>query len=193
MGILPHLTKPCLSGSRGTSLSKMLENECYEAPQWLLAREDRPTQPSIKYTPTSQEEQKAMKDIVAYTREKMPTKIKEQAKGSTEDQEIGEWEELLSLSKYWRMLWVTLWVLRFKTNCLAKLKKIKTTWGPLYTEELAIAKQHWVEGAKRGIPDSMERPRWKLVKDKETRVLKCTGRIQGYNPVYPEDTVSTFL
>ena len=34
------------------------------------------------------------------------------------------------------------------------------------------------------MPDDMERPGWKLVKDKETNLLKCTGRIQGYNPVY---------
>ena len=84
------------------------------------------------------------------------------------------------------MLQITAWVLIFKINCLAKLKKIKKKSGPLYTKELAKAKQHWVERAQRGIPDGMERPGWKLVKDKDTSVFKCTGRTQGYNPVYLE-------
>ena len=174
-------------GSRGASLSKMEENGWYEGPQWLLTREHWPPQPSIKCTPRFQEEEKPLKDIVAYTREEMPTKTKEQAKGNTEDQETDEWEELLSRSTYWRTLRITAWVLRFKTNSLAKLNKIKKKSSPLYTEELAKAKKHWVESAQRGIPDDMERPKWKLVKDKETNLLKCTGRIQGYNPVYLED------
>lgn len=97
------------------------------------------------------------------------------------------WDELLSRNTYWRTLRITAWVLRFKTNSLAKLKKIKKKSGPLCTEELVKAKQHWVKRVQRGIPDDMERPGWKLVKDKETNILKCSGRIQGYNPVYLED------
>ena len=124
-------------------------------------------------------------------REKTPTKTKEQAKDSTEDQETDKWEELLSRSTYWRVLQITAWVLRFKTNSLTKLRKIKRKSGPLCAEELAEAKQHWVERVQRGIPDGMERPGWKLVKDKETNLLKCTGRIQGYNPFYLEDGLFT--
>lgn len=83
---------------------------------------------------------------MAYTREETPAKTKEQAKGSTEDQETNEWEELLSRSMYWRMLRITAWVLRLKTNCPAKLNKVKKKSGPLFTEELAKAKQHgWKE------------------------------------------------
>ena len=62
---------------------------------------------------------------------------------------------------------------------------MKKKSSPLYIKELAKAKQHWVEKApQKRMPDDMERPGWKLVKDKETNLLKCTGRIQGYNPVY---------
>lgn len=32
----------------------------------------------------------------------------------------------------------------------------------------------------------MERPGWKFIGDNETN-LKCSGRLQGYNPVYLED------
>ena len=174
-------------GSRGASLSKMEENGWYEGPQWLLAKEDWPHQPSIKCTPRSQEEEKPLKDIVAYTREETPTETKEQVRGSTEDQETDQWHELLLRNTYWRVLRITAWVLRFKTNSLANLKKIKKKSGPLCTEELAKAKQHWVERVQRRIPDDIERPGWKLVRDKETNLLKCTGRIKGYNPTYLED------
>jgi len=174
-------------GSRGASLSKMEENGWYGGPQWLLTRVDWPPQPNIKSSQRSQEEEKPLKDIVAYTREKTPTKTKEQVKDSTEDQETDEWEELLSRGTYWRVLRITAWVLRFKANSLAKLRKIKRKSGIICTEELAEAKQHWVERVQRGIPNGMERPGWKEVKDKETNLLKCTGRIQGYNPVYLED------
>ena len=127
-------------GSRGAFLSMMEENRWYEGPQWLLAREDWLPQPKIKCTPRSQEDEKPLKHIVAYTREETaPTKTKGQAKGSTEDQETDEWEELLSQSTYWRVLRITAWVLRFKTNSLAKLKKKKKKSVPLYTEELAKA------------------------------------------------------
>ena len=52
-------------GRRDVSLSKMDENGWYEGPRWLLTREDRPPQPSIKCTPRSQEKEKPLKDIVA--------------------------------------------------------------------------------------------------------------------------------
>lgn len=66
----------------------------------------------------------------------------------------------------------TAWVLRFKTNHLAKLKKINDIG--------------W-KTTQKGIPNGVERPAWKLVKDNEANLLKCTGRIQGYKPAYIED------
>ena len=47
------------------------------------------------------------------------------------------------------------------------------------------------ERAQKGIPDDLKKPGWELVKDKETNLLKCKGRIPGYNPVYLEDTQFT--
>ena len=85
----------------------MEENECYKGPQWPLTKEDWPPQPSIKCTPRSQEEEKPLKDIVAYTRKETPTKTKEQVKGSTEDKETYEWVKLLSQNMYWKLLWIT--------------------------------------------------------------------------------------
>ena len=92
---------------------------------------------------------------------------------------------------HWRVLQITDFVLRFKTNNLAKLKKIKKKSGPLCTEKLAKVKQYWAERVQKGIPDDTERPEWKLVKGKETNLLKCTLKIQGYNPIYIEDALFT--
>ena len=45
--------------------------------------------------------------------------------------------------------------------------------------------------AQKGILDDTKRHAWKLlVKDKVTNLLKCTGRIQGYKPLYLEETHS---
>ena len=76
---------------------------------------------------------------MAYTREEKPTKAKEQVKACAEEQETDGWDELFSRNTYWRVLRITAWVLRFKTNTLAKSKKIKKKSGPLCTEELAEA------------------------------------------------------
>ena len=110
----------------------MGENGWYEGPQWLLAREDWPPQPNIKCTPRSQEEEKPLKDIVAYTRKETLTLTKEQAKGNTESQETDEWEELLSRSTYWRVFRITAWVLIFNTNSsmACQVKEDKEEVGP---------------------------------------------------------------
>ena len=178
-------------GSRGAPLNKMGENEWYEGPTWLLTKEDWPPQPIIRCTPKNQEEEKPLKEIVAYTREEVQTKTKELEEGSTENQETDEWDELLSRNTYWRALRITAWALRFSTNSHAQSKKRKKISGPLSTGELAEAKRRWAERAQKGIPDDLKKPGWELVKDKETNLLKCKGRIQGYNPVYLEDTQFT--
>ena len=49
------------------------------------------------------------------------------------------------------------------------------------------ARDQWVRRVQSHIPKDLERPGWKLVKDEETEILKCVGRIQGYNPIYLED------
>lgn len=105
----------------------MEENGWYEGPEWLLTREDWPPQPSIKCTPRSQEEEKPLKDIVAYTREETPTKTKEQVKASAEEQETDEWDELLLRNTYWRVLRITAWI-QDKQSC--KVKEDKEEVGP---------------------------------------------------------------
>ena len=40
---------------------------------------------------------------------------------------------------------------------------------------------------QKDIPSTLESPGWKLEKDKDSNILQCVGRIQGYRPIYLED------
>ena len=159
-------------GSRGASLNRMEKGEWYEGPQWLLTNQDWPEQPNIKCSSRSQEEEKPVKELMAYTKEENPA---------------DEWDELLARQPYWKVLRATDWALRFKGNSLSKSQRVKKTSGPLRTAELVSARIHWVRRAQRGVLENMEKPGWKLAKEKETGVLKCVGRIPGYNPTYLEN------
>lgn len=47
----------------------------------------------------------------------------------------------------------------------------------------------WVRREQRNIPTTTENPGWKLSHDKEMKMLKCVGRIRGYEPTYLENGV----
>ena len=49
-----------------------------------------------------------------------------------------------------------------------------------------IARNYWVRREQRKVPNGLEKPSWKLVKDERTNILKCVGRIQNYTPTYLE-------
>ena len=49
-----------------------------------------------------------------------------------------------------------------------------------------IARNYWVRREQRKVPNGLEKPGWKLVKDERTNILKCVGRIQNYRPTYLE-------
>ena len=157
-------------GSRGASLKKMENCELYEEPQWLLRKENWPEQPNISCSSKSQEEERPVKEIVAYSNE----------------QKTDEWDELLARRPYWKVLRITAWVLRFKANTLLKSQKAKKVSGPLHTAELKAARDYWVRKVQRRVSENMERPGWKLVKEEKSGILKCAGRISGYNPTYLE-------
>ena len=63
--------------------------------------------------------------------------------------------------------------------------------GALCTDENRQAMELWVRRAQKRIPQDTETPGWRLVKDKETGVLKCVERIPGYRPTYPGDCLLT--
>lgn len=102
------------------------------------------------------------------------------------EKEPDEWEALLTRSKYWRVLRVTAWALRFVSNALAKKHGINKRRGPLTTEEIHIAKNRWVRKEQADVEPNLENPGWKLIKDEITSVFRCKGRIPGYEPTYIE-------
>ena len=162
-------------GSRGASIDRMQKKGWFTGPHWILNEEEWPQQPELKQTPKATEEQKPQKEVVSYA-----------VKANTD-----EWDDLLNRKPYWNTLRTTAWALRFMHNSLAKLRKTKKMSGPLITEEIIAARNHWVINSQRGISESLLTPSFKLVKDKETGILKCYGRVQNYRPTYLEDDVPT--
>ena len=71
-------------GSRGASLKKKENCEWYEGPQWFLRKEEWAEQTSVSCSSRSQEEERPVKEIVAYTKE----------------QKTEEWHELLACRLY---------------------------------------------------------------------------------------------
>ena len=158
-------------GSRGASLEKMQKGKWFEGPEWLINKEEWPQKPVLERTQSVSEEHKPIREEVLLA-----------LKG-----EPDEWDALLERNKLWKVFRITAWALRFKENSQAKMKTTKKKTGPLCTEELVKAREHWVRRAQREIPEDTEKPGWKLVKEKETGILKCVRRIPRYHPTYIED------
>ena len=160
-------------GSRGANIDKMVNGKWFEGPDWLLNENEWPVQPELKSDSKTLEEERPIKEIILYTKEV----------------ENDEWDKLLERKRYWTVLRTTAWGLRFIKNCSAKLKKEKLTKGPLTTEEIMRARDLWVKRAQRNIIEMKEAPGWKLVRDDHTGILHCQGRVQGYNPMYLEESL----
>ena len=61
--------------------------------------------------------------------------------------------------------------------------------GPLTTEEILRAREFLVKRAQRNIMEMKETPGWRLVRDECSSILRCQGRIQGYYPIYLEESL----
>ena len=66
-------------------------------------------------------------------------------------------------------------------------KEARKKKGPLCTEEVLRARDCWVRRVQKDIPSTLKSPRWKVEKDKDSNILQCVGRIQGYRLAYLED------
>ena len=85
------------------------------------------------------------------------------------------------------MLWnVTAWALRFASNARAKKRGTKIVRGPLTTEELEDSKVRWVKKVQADMSSELKTPGWEVVREGGSGLLKCKGRIPGYQPVYLE-------
>ena len=98
-----------------------------------------------------------------------------------------EWDDLLERTIYWKTLRVTAGALRFTKN--TRLKRNLRIKGPLTTEEINSARDCWVRKIQTDLQPTLKAPGWKLIKKQSTGILRCKGRIFGYQPVYLEEGV----
>ena len=75
------------------------------------------------------------------------------------------------------------WGLPFIYNCRARKRKLGKRTGPIQTEE-SVAETCLVRRAQRNVKPELQSPGWEVVKDEDTAVLKCEGRIKDYRPTY---------
>ena len=156
-------------GSRGAGIQKMETGGWFTGPEWLLDKKQWPNQPDFECTRDVNNECKPIKEENLYAKEHKPD----------------EWETLLERNKYWKALRVTAWALRFRNNSLATRYMTKKLTGPLTTEEMVHAKDRWIKKVQRSTSPSLQTSGWDLVKDNRS-ILRCSGRIPGYNPIYIE-------
>ena len=119
---------------------------------------------------TFKDEHKPFKETVLYNQQR----------------EADEWTELLSRNEFWRTLRVTAWALRFLHNATVNHRAEHRRTDPLIAEEITSAKKHWIRREQRNIPPDLQTSGFELTMEEGTGILKCKGRIQGYQPTYLE-------
>ena len=71
------------------------------------------------------------------------------------------------------------------------MEKENVIKGPLTAEEIMRARELWVKRDQRNIMEMKETPGRRLVRDECSGILRCQGRIQGYCPIYLEESLFT--
>ena len=92
---------------------------------------------------------------------------------------MSETVSLIERKSYWTTLRITVWVLRFASNCKAKINKTKKSSEALATEEIQMGREYWILRAQKNIQENLEKPGWKLEKDLKTGVLRCLGECKS--------------
>ena len=64
---------------------------------------------------------------------------------------------------------------------------MKLTRGPPPSKELEESKVRWVKKVQAGMSMELQSPGWEVLWDSDSGLLKCKGRIPGYQPIYLED------
>ena len=133
----------------------MESNGWFQSPDRLLYKEKRPEQPKISRTQEVNAESKPLKEVVFQIAQK----------------EADKWDFLLETSSYWKTLWGT----------SVKGKKLKRKKGHLQTE-IENVRNYRVKRVQKA-PEKLESPGWRFVRVKND-VLKCEGRVSGFQPTY---------
>ena len=155
--------------SREASIHKMETGGWFTGPEWLLDEKQWPVQPDFQCTKDVNDEQKPIKEETLYAKNHKPD----------------EWQTFLERNNYWKTLPLTAWALRFRNNSSAKRRANGKITGPLTTEDIETATNHWVRKVQSNTPPNLQAPGWELFKDR-ANILRCNGRIPDYNPLFIE-------
>ena len=158
-------------GSREASIDQMLNGKWFEGPDSLL-NEEWPEQPELKSSPKILEEQRSIKEAIL----------------CTQVIERDEWDDLLERKSYCSKNSNMVFEIHDELPG-KKLEKENVIKGPLTTDEIMRARELWVKRAQRNIMEMKETPSWRLVRDECSGILRCQGRIQGYCPIYFEESL----
>lgn len=104
----------------------------------------------------------------------------------SEEKKPDQWDTLLDRSALWRTFSVTAWTLRFVHNSLFKRCNTKKRSSPLTREEINNTRNQWIKKALIGVKLTLKTLCLKLGTEESMGVLKCYGRISGYQPIYIE-------
>ena len=171
---VPTSENPSDLGTRGTSPDKLGES-WFKGPGWLTDGFTGPTQPEISETQEVKVER---------AKTKPTSKAMFLVDDASTGENIREWaDELLNRVSYWKLLRITAYVKRFIDGC----RKSKKT-GPLTRDEMTEAERVWVRVTQTW---NEMRTDMTLAKD-ETGLVRCMGRIQGYQPIFiPRESALT--
>ena len=132
---VPSDLNPSDLGTRGVSPANLGEF-WLKGPAWLGDRAEWPQQPNVTAT------KEAL--VEAVTKPARETMMLEQSGNEAGDKEA--WTlSFVKKYKYWKLLRITAYILRFRRNCCQK-EKIR---GPLQIEEIKAAEVHWLKIAQQ--------------------------------------------
>ena len=159
---VPTSDNPADLGTRAKNPTQ-LEDLWMKGPKWLSEPQSQPTQPEIVETEESRSEQKALKQ-------------QERSMMAATEPTIdpGFMQKLLERFNYQKLLRITAWIKRFKTNCLGNREK-----GPLKSEEISSAEFMWIKLTQlhQGVNQKMD-----VIKN-DDGITVVNSRIPGYRPI----------
>ncbi|KAK3731629.1 hypothetical protein QZH41_015885, partial [Actinostola sp. cb2023] len=163
---VPTGQNPSDIGSRGAA-PKELSDVWLQGPDWMADKEKWPPQPEITVSDEKAKTQHQEKQLMA----------------KEEPKKQGVLDALLDkYSSCWKLQRVVALVQRFLNNCRSGEKRT----GPLSTEEVAGARSMLIRHAQSSTEKLSER--LSELKKGDDGMLRCEGRVPGYNPVFlPRD------
>ncbi|XP_070567225.1 uncharacterized protein [Ptychodera flava] len=160
---VPTAENPSNLGTRGSAPSR-LGTILFQGPSWLSSEGDRPVQPEIFKSEGAKSEKKSTKK----------TEVMLLLEDAIQNETIAWSQELLSKFKFWKILRITSYMKHFIDGCKG-MRQV----GPLTKSEITASEKVWIHITQQTNNMTSDVT---LAAD-EDRILRCYGRVPGYNPV----------